>query len=109
MNYIMTSSSLLTRYQGTPNQDKDIRSSNQDQCTAHNATIVLPHLYHNLLEQDLDSLCTWGRYQTPHPFLHLCCHDQQHYCLDLMVQFFYWHLFLLLIVDKSSPIGTAHH
>lgn len=46
MNYIMTSS-LLTRYQGTPNQDKDIRSSNQDQCTAHNATIVLPHLYHN--------------------------------------------------------------
>ena len=47
MNYIMTSSSLLTRYQGTPSQDKGIRSSSQDQCTAHNATIVLPHLHHN--------------------------------------------------------------
>lgn len=45
--HIMTSSSLLTRYQGTPSQDKGIRSSNQDQCTAHNATIVLPHLHHN--------------------------------------------------------------
>lgn len=45
--YIMTSSSWLTHYRGTPSQDKGIHSSNQDQCIAHNATIVPPHLHHN--------------------------------------------------------------
>lgn len=156
----MTSSSSLTRYQGPPSQDKGIRSSNQDQCIARNATIALPRLHHNcqididitvkhtestslpqsrrsqsfsnppylqsllwntncilvkqqqaltLLERDLDSLCTWSQYQNPHLFLHLCCHDQEHYSLDLMVQLLYCHLSLLLIVDKNPPIGTAHH
>uniref|UniRef100_A0A0A9EWM5 Uncharacterized protein n=1 Tax=Arundo donax TaxID=35708 RepID=A0A0A9EWM5_ARUDO len=105
----MTSSSSLTRYQGAPSQDKGIRSSNQDQCIAHSATIGPPHLHHSLMEQDLDSSCTSDQYRIPQLLLNLCCHGQQHYCPDLMVLLLSWHLFPLLNVGKNSPIGTAHH
>lgn len=43
----MISTSSSTHYQGRPNQDMGIRSSNQDQYIARSAATMPPHLHHN--------------------------------------------------------------